>query len=313
MKKWKIIVAVVIALAIALFFVGKRPAKEQYRKVKVETGDIKVTVLSTGTVKPENRLEIKPPVSGRIEKVLVEEGDEVKRGQEIAVISSTERAALIDAAGARGREEQKKWEEYYRPIPVLAPINGMIISRNMEPGQSFTSSDAILVMSDRLTVKAQVDETDVSKITLKQKADIILDAYPTDIIPAHADQIAYDAKTINNVTTYIVDVLPEKTPKFMRSGMTANVTFYLEKREQVMILPTEAIKNKDNYFYVLLDKNKSGSNPVETQIEKGVSDGNNVEIISGVSQGDVVLIPVNTNNKDKNKSNNPFSPFRKKN
>ncbi|MFH1223153.1 MAG: HlyD family efflux transporter periplasmic adaptor subunit [Pseudomonadota bacterium] len=309
-RKWKIIILLML-IGVASFFVFRGQEKIKYKKIPVVVGDIKVTVLSTGYVKPENRLEIKPPVSGRIEKVLVDEGQYVKKGQEIAIISSTERAALIDAAGARGKEEQKKWEEYYKPMPVYAPIDGTIISRDVEPGQSFTSSNAILVMSDRLSVKAQVDETDIAKIYLKQKAEIILDAYPEEPISAVVDQIAYEAKTINNITTYIVDVIPEKTPKSMLSGMTANVTFFIEGKQNVVLLPTEAIKNKDNSFYVLLEDKNNKSVPIETQIEKGVSDGKHVEIISGLSDGDVVLIPIN-NGRDK-KTNNPFSPFKKKN
>src|SRR5262249_54993338 len=147
-----------------------------------------------------------------------------KKGQVMAWMSSTERAALLDAASARGEDELKQWEELYRPTPILAPIPGTVIARNVESGQTFTVSDAVLTMSDRLTVKAQVDETDIAQIALKQRASIVLDAYPQEKLDAIVDQIAYDAKTVNSVTTYVVDVLPRNTPKFMRSSMTANVT-----------------------------------------------------------------------------------------
>src|SRR4051812_46219417 len=197
-------------------------SKLSYRPAQIRKGEMKITILSTGVVQPENRVDIKPPIAGRVEKVLVNEGDVVKKGQVIAWMSSTERAALLDAASARGEDELKQWEEMYKPTPILAPIPGTIIARNVESGQTFTVSDAILSMSDRLTVKAQVDETDIAEIKLKQTASIVLDAYPRAQIEAVVDQIAYDAKTVNNVTTYVVDVLPTTTPKYMRSGMTAN-------------------------------------------------------------------------------------------
>ena len=98
--------------------------------------------------------------------------------------------------------------------------------RNIEPGQTFTSQDAVFVMSDRLTVKAQVDETDIAKIALKQGARGAR-RLSDQSMPAHVDQIAYDAKTVSNVTTYEVDVLPETTPAFMRSGMTVSVAFQM--------------------------------------------------------------------------------------
>jgi macrolide-specific efflux system membrane fusion protein len=160
-------------------------------------------------------------------------------------------------------------------------------------------------------VKAQVDETDIAKIRLKQKAEIILDAYSDKSIPAYVDQIAYEAKTINNVTTYIVDVLPEKTPSYMLSGMTANVTFLIDTKENVLLLPSEAIKNKGNNFYVLVKDPKSGPVPVEKQIEAGATDGKNVEIVSGLVQDEVIFIPA-SKTSDKTKGNNPFSPFKKK-
>ena len=259
-------------------------SRDTYKKVAVELGDLEVTILSTGIVQPENRLEIKPPISGRIEEVLVDEGQYVKKGQVLVLMSSTERAALIDAARARGSEELKRWQTFYRPAPILAPIDGTIILRNVEPGQSFTTADAVLVMSDRLTVKAQVDETDIAEIKLDQKADVILDAYPDNDIPAHVDKIAYDATTINNVTTYIVDVLPEETPDFMRSGMTANVRFAIASKKGVLLLPVNAVKNSEGRHFVMLPT------LTEKEVGTGLSNGKNVEIVSGLQEGDVVLV-----------------------
>ncbi len=73
-----------------------------YRELTITRGDIDVTVLATGVVQPSNRLEIKPPIAGRVEQVLVNEGQHVRRGQVLAWMSSSERAALIDAARAKG-------------------------------------------------------------------------------------------------------------------------------------------------------------------------------------------------------------------
>jgi membrane fusion protein, macrolide-specific efflux system len=310
-KEWLIVAGALALVVILILIITKKSNGDEYRKVTVTQGNIQVTILSTGTVQPENRLEIKPQVSGRVEQVMVKEGQYVKKGATLALISSTERAALMDAARARGPEEEQKWEEYYKPATIIAPINGMIILRSIEPGQTFTTADAVLVMSDRLTVKAQVDETDIAKVRLKQEASIILDAYPKEIIPAHVDQIAYDAKTINSVTTYIVDVLPNKAPSFMLSGMTANVTFTIDNKENILLLPIEAVKNKDNTFYVLTEDPKSG-HVVEKKVVTGVNsnDGRNVEIVSGLLKDDVVLI---AKPKTKSKETNPFMPARKKN
>jgi len=253
----------------------------------IKRGNIQVTVLATGQVSPENRLEIKPPIAGRVEQVLVEEGQAIKKGQILAWMSSTERAALLDAARAQGPKEIKKWEGLYKATPVIAPIDGTIILRNVESGQSFNNNDAILVMSDRLTVKAQVDETDIAQIHVRQAAEIVLDAYPETKISGQVDQIAYEARQFNSVTTYLVDVLPDQTPDFMRAGMTANVTFNIDGKQNVLLIPNEALKIRNGRAITMIPSN---SGPIEREITVGVSDGKVSEVLSGLEENDTVLI-----------------------
>src|SRR3954470_5738623 len=116
-RKRTIVIAVGAAalLSIVLIWNATRSPKVTYREVPVKRGDLQITVLATGTVQPENRLEIKPPIAGRIEQVLVQEGQNVKKGQLLAWMSSTERAAMLDAARSQGPAEVKKWEQLYRP------------------------------------------------------------------------------------------------------------------------------------------------------------------------------------------------------
>lgn len=310
-KKGLILILVVVAVLVGVKFFFKKTdtAEKILVEVSVERGDLKLQILSTGVVQPENKVEIKPPIAGRVEKVLIAEGSKVKKGQILAWMSSTERAAMLDAASSKGPQELKEWEEMYRATPILAPINGMIIQKNIESGQTFTTADPILVMSDRLTVKAQVDETDIGKIKLKQNAVISLDAYSEERINAIVDQIAFDAKTVNNVTTYIVDVLPMSTPVYMRSGMTANVVFEIEAKHGVLLVPNEALKTKEGKAVVTLKSPGNGEKNIDREVETGMSDGKKTEIISGLAEGDKILVP-QFKLKDKRTSGaNPFSPM----
>ncbi len=310
MKKKLIVISLIILLIVSLIiFLKVKDSSGEYEEISVEIGKISVQILATGTVQPENRLEIKPPVAGRIEQVLVVEGEKVKKGQTIAWMSSNERAALIDSARSQGIKELKRWEELFRPTPIVAPIDGTIILRNVEEGQSFTTQDPILVMSDRLTVKAQVDETDMALIKLKQEAEIVLDAYPSLKINAVVDQIAFEAKTINNVTTYIVDVLPQKTPEFMRSGMTANVEFIINEKENIPNIPNEFISQDLGKSKVLI--RGSTGEVMEKQVQVGITDGKRTEIVQGLKEGDIVLKEKKGRSKS-SESTNPFSPMRRK-
>jgi macrolide-specific efflux system membrane fusion protein len=291
----------------AKYYFQKNESDVQLRENKVERGNIEITILSTGTVQPENRLEIKAPIPGRVEKILIKEGDYVKKGKILAWMSSAERATLLDSAQASGEEEVKKWEEIYRPTPIIAPIDGTIVLKNIENGQTFTTTDAILVMSDRLTVKAQVDETDIAAIKLRQAAEITLDAYPETRISAKVDQIAFEATTVSNVTTYIVDVLPKEIPSFMRSGMTANVKFFMESKNDVLTVPNDAVKIQDGKSTVIVLQD---GDQVEREIEIGITDGKKTEVVSGLNEGDIVFC-AQIKPRDKSKSgSSPFSPAR---
>ena len=307
MKKYIIIATTTLLISGIGFYSYKSNQKPTitYSEYKVEAGDIAINILATGTVKPKNRLEIKAPVAGRIETVLIKEGTVVRKGQILAWMSSTERAAILDAARAKGEEEFKKWSELYLPTPVLAPITGTIILKSVEPGQTFTNTDAIFTMSDHLTVQAQVDETDIAQIKINAPAMIVLDAYPKMPITARVDKLAFDSTTTNNVTTYAIDVKPDQTPEFMRSGMTANVTFSVQSKNNILVVPNEALKVVDGKSIVLKRGEKG---PVEVAITTGLSDGKKTEVIEGLSTNETILIQDYSIGDGTAESSNPFSP-----
>lgn len=305
-KKWIYIgIGILVVATVGYAIYSKRSVRVTYKEHQVAKGDLEVTILATGTVQPENRLEIKPPVAGRIDRVVVEEGQKVYKGQTLAWMSSTERAAMIDSARSQGAEELKRWEELYKPTPIIAPIAGMIISKNVESGQTFSTNDAVLVMSNRLTIKAQLDETDLAQIKIGQPCEVLLDSYPDQTILAKVDRIAYEAKTVNNVTTYLVDVLPENAPEFMRSGMTANVTFHVNKKTGVVIVPTEFIRYETGKPTILVKR--PGEEPLERDIKLGSSDGKQSEIVKGVDVDETVLFK--NQGPRGAKGSSPFSPF----
>ena len=265
---------------------------------------------STGTVLPQNRLEIKPPIAGRIEKVLVQEGDMVKGGQIIAWMSSTDRAALLDAARAQGPEAVAHWEDIYKATPIVAPLDGQIIVRNVEPGQTVMAADAMLVMSDVLIVEAQVDETDLAQIRMGQHAVVTLDAYPDQSFEAAVSHISYESETVQNVTIYKVDVMPTNMPGFVRSGMTANVVFDAQNAAGVLILPSEAVHDENSQKVAWAPDSRNPGEKKSRVITVGVTDGKNYEVREGLKEGDEVLVPkVQTPISSSTAKSNPFMPF----
>jgi macrolide-specific efflux system membrane fusion protein len=262
-----------------------------FRPADVVKDDLQITVLATGNVQPKNQLNIKPPISGRIEKILIQEGQYVKKGQVLVQLSSTERATLLDAARAQGPDALAKWEELYQSTPLLSPLSGQIVNLPTVPGQVVSTADTIMVMSDHLIVSSSVDETDLAQIHLDQDATITLDAYPDQTIPAKVKRIAYQSVLSNNVTTYPVEVWPTKVPAFMRSGMTANVVFNVSEKDDILLVPSEAIQQAtDGSSYVLKGAAKKGDKPQTVTVQIGLTDGKQTEIVSGLAEGDKVLI-----------------------
>lgn len=315
-KKLKIIFVILILLAVAAFLQIRLKHPKQNEEIVKEInpvmGTIQNVISTTGTVLPKNRLEVKPPVNGRVENILVREGEKVKAGQTLAWMSSTERAALLDAARGQGEEALTYWKEIYKAIPLISPIDGEVIVAKTQPGQTVTANDPVIVLSDHLIVRAQVDETDIGKITPDMKATITLDAYPDTKIKAAVEHIYYESKTVNNVTIYEVDLKPEEVPAFFRSGMNATVNFIEQGKENILLIPLEAVYKEKEEDYVLVSQ-YNNKQPVKRAVQLGISDDRNVEVISGITENDRIILKTKKYSLPQSTTgSNPFMPSRRR-
>ncbi len=302
---------ILLAVVVFLKFKNAKPDQVVIKEIIPVMGSIQKIVSTTGTVLPKNRLELKPPVNGRIESVEVKEGDEVKIGQTLAWMSSTERAALLDAARGQGEEALKYWQDVYKAIPLISPIKGEVIVATTQPGQTVTTSDAVIVLSDHLIVRAQVDETDIGKIKIGQKAILSLDAYPETKIPSSVEHIYYESETVNNVTIYKADLLPENVSPFFRSGMNVSIDFIESSKEKALLIPQEAVlKDKEEYYVFVKQANGESRKQI---VQLGMSDDKNVEVVLGLNKDDVIVLKTKKYNIPKSSAGvNPFLPNRRK-
>ena len=173
------------------------------------------------------------------------------------------------------------------------------------------SSDPVIVLSDRLIVSAQFDETDIGRIKIKQKSFITLDAYPGIKIEGVVDHIAYESELVSNVIIYNVDVLPHETPEFFRSGMSANVQVIEKAQEDVVIIPLEAIYTEDGKTFVDAKKSPEAA-PKKREVEIGLRDEKYAEVISGLTAKDIVVFRGQNYIPQKEKTGtNPFMPSRR--
>jgi macrolide-specific efflux system membrane fusion protein len=303
-KLWLVLIPLVVALTAFYYFRDKSANGSQqatFETVQVRRGNIEVKVLSTGTVEPHTRVEVGSPVNGRVEKVLVDEGDMVKEGDVLAWISSEDRIALLDAArsaleSAReandteaDREAKAGYEvadKAYRPVPLTNSIRGEVISRTCEPGQNVSTATPLFAIADRLVATVQVDEADIGKIRQGQRAWVVLDAFPDERVQAKVSKISREGKLVSDVVEYDVMVEALRVPAHWASGMTANVEFSVASKENVLVLPRSALVEEDGRQFVTV----GAGAPVRRQIRTGITDGKTVEILDGLNEGDSVLL-----------------------
>ncbi len=306
---------IAMAVILAMFFSGMCSCKDRHsppvKTVKVFRGSVSLDVSANGTVKPQNRLEIKPSINGRIEEILMREGDKVRKGQILAWMSNTERAALIDAARAGRADDLDYWKKVYLPTPIISPIAGEVIVRAVEPGQTISMNTPIMVLSDRLIVKAFVDETDIGRVREGLAATVTLDAYPDIRVKAAVAHISHESKTISNVTMYEVELVPDRVPDVFRSGMSATVTIKRDVRDNVLLVNADAVRQDEKGSYVLLSKSKN-SRPARQAVRTGDMDGNNMEITSGLKDGDLVVVDADFKVPEKSSGGRRGNLFKKK-
>lgn len=294
MKKWFVLILILVLGGTGAYMTlrskkSRENRERNTRTVEAQMGPIEETVESTGVVEPQNRVEIKPPIAGRVEKLLVDEGATVRVGQILGWMSSTDRAAILDAARAKGEEELKRWEDTYKPTPIVAPLTGTIILRNVVVGQTVDAATVIAAMSDKLIVKANVDETDIGRIRLGMKASMTLDSYPNNPIEGTVVQILHEGVNVSNVITYPVKIMPKNVPPFFRSQMTANIRLIANEKSDAITLPAVAVNTNSNGKKQVLVAGPDGK-PVAREVEVGLESGDSVEIVSGVTAGEKILI-----------------------
>lgn len=308
-----IVILVIAALAGGGWYAFGRKAggkKAGYARAQAELRDLSETVDTTGVVEPENRVEIQPSSGGRIEEILAEEGDRIKAGQVLALMSSSDRVAILDAARAAGDGQYEKWKETYKPIKVISPIDGTLILKNVVQGQTVGANTVLFAISDKLIVSASMDESDIGRVRKGQRAAIVLDSYPDRPVKGTVFKILDEGTTKNNVVTYTVKIRPDRVPPFFRSQMTANIKVGVSERQDVLLIPAAAVTTDPQGETAVITAVKDGK-PVYARVETGQNEGDDVEIVSGLAAGDTVLYSASGYTPQKDSSGkNPLMPSR---
>lgn len=193
----------------------------------------------------------------------------------------------------REREEQEKalTELVGEDGIVYAPEEGLIVSVNVSAGDQMTGSKTMIsyVCSDDLTITVNVTEEDIVSLAVGQRVDVVFTAYPDEVFEGSIQSINTTATSSDtNTVSYSVVVSLEGNLKRMYGGMTTNVTFTVDSKDDALYISRKALVEEKGSYYVYV---KNGLSEYELKkVTIGLKNTSYAEITSGLSENDSVYI-----------------------
>ncbi|NNK76080.1 MAG: efflux RND transporter periplasmic adaptor subunit [Maribacter sp.] len=337
--------------AAAFFIKSNSKSAITYETMKPFIANIEKKTVATGKVIPEDEVEIKPQISGIIDKIYLDEGVEVKAGDLIAVIKVVPNEQALNQARGRVRNaelalnnveieynrnkalfdkgvissqdfnslqlqyDQAKQElsnsrSDYQIIRrgsaggsttantnIRATVNGTILEIPVEQGDqviqsnNFNDGTTIATIADlgKMIFEGKVDEGEVGKLKVGMPLKISLGAVEGEELDAKLKFIAPKGVEETGAVQFKIEGDVEiKEEVFIRAGYSANASLVLEKKDSIMVIPEALLQfdKKTDKPYVEVS---TGEQEFERKdIEIGISDGVNVEIVSGITEEDEV-------------------------
>ena len=359
----KIVKYILIALLVlgalwaAVFFIKSNSKSAiSYDVQKPFISSIEKKTVATGKLIPEDEIEIKPQISGIIEKIYKEEGDQVKSGDLIAMIKVVPNEQSLNQARGRVRnaelalnnskiefdrnktlfdkgviasqdfntlqlqynqaqQEIENAKADYRIIRqgsaggsssantnIRATVDGTILEIPVEQGDqviesnNFNDGTTIASIADlsKMIFEGKVDEGEVAKLKVGTPLKINLGAVEGKELDAKLRFIAPKGIEETGAVQFKIEGDVEiKDDIFIRAGYSANASLVLEKKDSILVIPEALLqfdRETDKPFVEIADGAVEDQNFTRKDIEIGISDGVNVEIISGLSESDQVKV-----------------------
>ena len=215
---------------------------------------------------------------------------------------------LVDRSKLRQAEAQvsqakaslKQLEEQLSYTTVTSPMDGVVLSRDVELGDAVSSilvmgSTATLVMTlgdiKQVYVQGKVDESDIGRVYLGQPARIKVESFKDKTFNGKVTRIAPLGVEKDNVTTFEVRVSIDNPGGELKANMTANAEILLEEHKGVLTVPEQAvIYDKDRNAFIETPDPSQKTGRKKLPIKAGISNGTRTEILAGLKQGDTVIL-----------------------
>lgn len=201
----------------------------------------------------------------------------------------TQRQLRTSAEVARdnGVDAVKLAQKAFDDTLIISPLEGIVTEVNSMPGQNASTPDIIikLVGTSKIYFDAEVDEADIGKISLAQKGFIFLDAYPDRVFEGFIDQIIPQTTTTSSGASIVtVRIKLNEPPQNFINGLSGQATIEIEKAQNTLIIPIEALKEDHTVFI------QTSRGPERRTVEIGIQSEAEVEVKVGLSEGDQVIL-----------------------
>ncbi|MET8869216.1 efflux RND transporter periplasmic adaptor subunit [Nonomuraea sp. NPDC004580] len=294
------------------------------RTVTAGRGSVTASVSASGAVESSRSRALSFGTSGTVEKVYVEAGDKVAKGDILArlddaaaqeglsaakaaydsAVSDGTGTAQLYAAYVKARNAYREAQRTVAATVLKAPFKGTITAvngsvggtstgtgtGNTQNGQGTAASTGFIELADttKLQLVGTFTESDAGRLTKGRQATITFDALPGVTATGKVTQIDPVAATSENVVRYPVTITFTKVPDQVRLGQTATVEVVTGRAENVVTVPSTAISTSGGQTTVTVLRD---GRQVRTPVEVGVQGATLTEVTSGVSEGDEIVPP----------------------
>lgn len=356
-KSVKIILGIVLLIllvwVLAYFKKANSAAVEDFKVAEPFYTSINTKIVATGKLNPEEEIELKPQVSGIVDKILVEEGDIVKKGDLIAKIRVVPNEQSLVSANSRintsrlnfdnantlykrnkvlfekgviskqdfenselsmnqAKESLAQAQNDYQIIKrgslssgsgantnIMAQIPGTILSIPVREGDqviesnNFNAGTSIATVADmsKMIFEGQVDEAEVGKIKEGIDIKVVLGAINEKEFPAKLTFVAPKGLEVNGAVQFTIkaDVQVEQSTN-IRAGYSANAEIELESKENTFCIKESLLQFNRITEKPFVEIQQADGSFKKADVELGISDGINVEILDGVNEGDKIKV-----------------------
>lgn len=196
-------------------------------------------------------------------------------------------------------EIEKETREAIASMTLIAPISGIVLSRDTDKGSavipisSAYGGTMIMTLADvsEKHFRGDVDEADIGKVHLGLPARIYVEAYPDEPFKAELTHISPRGREKEDIINFEIRTIVSDQENRLRVGMSADAELILEEHENVLVIPEGAVIYEDGKTFVNIQDDSVEEGMRKVEITKGISDGLRTEVLSGLEEGQVVVLP----------------------